>query len=368
MIQLLQSMGFELTVISRPTRRSLSGVANHFVVRQSKVSRLLKMIIARIISSFVSSGVLRDRTLAWQWNLSGPFLAASSRRVPYDLVVVEDLRLLPLGRKMRVSGGLLFDAREYYPRQYEDDFIWRLFEQPERLRICQTYLSLCDQVITVAEGLADEYRREFGIQPLVIRSVPEFVSAEPRQASRDSIRMVHHGIANPNRCLERMLDIVRNLDSRFELDLYLTGSPRYITKLRRYAQRIKNVQIKEPVPFEQIQKTLCAYDIGLYYLEPRGFNVTYNLPNKLFEFIQARLAVAIGPSPEMARIVRQYACGIVANEFSVAAMSAALNALDSASLNQLKLGSARAATELNFATEAGRLRDAIDELTIPRQA
>jgi hypothetical protein len=33
------------------------------------------------------------------------------------------------------------------------------------------------------------------------------------------------------------------------------------------------------------------------------------------EFIQARLAVAVDPSPEMARLVQRYGCGVVAPDF-----------------------------------------------------
>ena len=38
----------------------------------------------------------------------------------------------------------------------------------------------------------------------------------------------------------------------------------------------------DPVPFDEIIPMLNKYDLGFYYLEPKGFNVTYNLPNKFF--------------------------------------------------------------------------------------
>jgi uncharacterized UPF0146 family protein len=51
------------------------------------------------------------------------------------------------------------------------------------------------------------------------------------------------------------------------------------------------------------------------------------LPNKFFEFIQARLAIAIGPSPEMAAIVKEHDLGVVADDFTPQALAAKLNAL-----------------------------------------
>ena len=89
-----------------------------------------------------------------------------------------------------------------------------------------------------------------------------------------------------------------------------------------------------------------GYDIGLYLLPPTNFNHRYALPNKFFEFIQGRLAVAIGPSPEMAAIVRHYGCGVVAPTFEPESLAAELNALDAAAIAGFKHASHRAAAEL----------------------
>jgi hypothetical protein len=60
---------------------------------------------------------------------------------------------------------------------------------------------------------------------------------------------------------------------------------------------------------------LNAFDIGLFLLRPTNFNYRFALPNKLFEFVQARLAIAVGPSPEMAAMVHQYGLGFVSDDF-----------------------------------------------------
>ena len=46
------------------------------------------------------------------------------------------------------------------------------------------------------------------------------------------------------------------------------------------------------------------YDVGVFLLPASFPNQVHVLPNKLFDYIQARLAVAIGPSHEMAEVVR----------------------------------------------------------------
>jgi hypothetical protein len=51
-------------------------------------------------------------------------------------------------------------------------------------------------------------------------------------------------------------------------------------------------------------------------IPPTSFNYANALPNKLFQYIQARLAVITGPIPEVARIVNDYGIGWVTRDFS----------------------------------------------------
>jgi len=102
----------------------------------------------------------------------------------------------------------------------------------------------------------------------------------------------------------------------------------------------------DPVPVTTIPETINRYDIGLYFLNPSGFNNTMALPNKLFEFIQGRLAVAIWPSPEMARIVKKYQCGVVSDEFSIPSMAKILNNLSAEDIVKFKESSHKAAPYL----------------------
>ena len=108
---------------------------------------------------------------------------------------------------------------------------------------------------------------------------------------------------------------------------------------------------------------LNKYDLGFYYLEPKGFNVTYNLPNKFFEFIQARLALAIGPSPDMAKLVNKYDCGFISKDFSISSMVKTLSELDANKINLSKHNSSLAAKELCFEKESEKLKIMINELS-----
>jgi len=86
-------------------------------------------------------------------------------------------------------------------------------------------------------------------------------------------------------------------------------------------------------------------------------NFNYALPNKFFEFIQARLALVISPNLAMAQIVQQYGCGVVSADYSPHRMAAAINALDVSAIDACKQASHNAAQELHAGHSAKQWRD-----------
>ena len=60
----------------------------------------------------------------------------------YDFIICHDIYLLPLAvflKNNNKKSKILFDAREFYPGQFEDSFLFNLFEKKERERICKTF-------------------------------------------------------------------------------------------------------------------------------------------------------------------------------------------------------------------------------------
>ena len=167
--------------------------------------------------------------------------------------------------------------------------------------------------------------------------------------------MVYHGGASRSRRLETLIDVVSLLDDRFTLALILTSDPKYQQELRLKAAGMDRIDFVEPVPFEDIIPTIGRYDIGFFYYEPTNFNLRHCLPNKLFEYIQARLMIAIGPSPDMAELVKKYGCGVISKGFSVESMVSALNSLSAAEIDGLKRKSDLAAKELCFEKESEKM-------------
>lgn len=266
-----------------------------------------------------------------------------------DLIVANDLSALPMALKLAGGQPVIYDAHEYAPKEYENQLVWRLLFGRYNHAFCRKYLSRVASMLTVCQGIADAYALNYGVRPQVVHNAPERQPLSPSAGSAGAIRMIHHGIAGRARHLEVMVEIMRHLDERFTLDLMLIeAEPDYMVFLRERARHDPRIRFVAPVPMPQICRHINEYDVGIYLLAPDNFNHQHALPNKFFEFVQARLAIAIGPSPEMAALVRKYGCGIVADSFEPAALAAALQGLNAETLRALKAASHRAADELCF--------------------
>lgn len=280
--------------------------------------------------------------------------------IEFDVVIANDIEALPLAIRLAERRPVILDAHEYAPKELEDQLIWRLFHKGHATYICESYVHKTVRVLTVADGLAEEYHRIYGVKPIVINNAASSYTLVPRKTSPRPIRMVHHGHAMPSRRIENMIQIMQGLDDRFEFDFMLIPSfPQYLKRLKAQASTDRRIRFLPPVSMEQLVPFSNDYDIGLYLLQPSNFNNVHALPNKFFEFLQARLAVAIGPSPEMAQIVRQFGCGVVAEDFSAAALAHELRQLTPADIDRMKAGSDRAAQVHTAERNAEKLREVV---------
>lgn len=265
-----------------------------------------------------------------------------------DLVIANDIEALPVAGRVARGAKVILDAHEYAPREMEDKLAWRVFRQRYIEYLCGRYIPTVSGMMTVAEGIAAEYRKHYGVNAEVIRNTPGYEALQPSPVDGE-VRMIHHGAAIPARRIEGMLETMRHLDQRFKLDLMLLPTvPRYLEGLKRRAGGDARIRFLPPVPTDQLVRFSNRYDVGLYLLQPSSFNNRYALPNKLFEFIQSRLMVAIGPSTEMADLVKRYQCGVVAEDFRPASLARALSKLTPDAVEKFKQNSDRAARELCF--------------------
>lgn len=288
---------------------------------------------------------------------------AKLQKLRVDVIIANDIETLPLALKLAKGKQtkIYFDAHEYAPRQFDRGSLNEFFFASYNDYLCKTYISHADEMTAVCQGIADEYKKVYDVESSVLINAPEYAELTPQEVKGQKIRLIHHGGINAARKIENMIKLVgEQLDERFELDLMLINNlPSMMVKLTNLSNKYPNVRIIKQVPMRDIPKKINEYDIGFYMLPSKTFNTHFALPNKFFEFIQGRLAIAIWPSPEMKRIVDKYQLGIVADDFTLTAMATKLNNLTEKEINQFKKNSHQVASEFNAENCAGQLKSII---------
>lgn len=298
------------------------------------------------------------------WSDERKLLVRNLSAERFDLIIANEIDTLPLA--LEISGGkcrIILDTHEYYPGQYEHDEAWMKFNGRYVHYLCEKYMNRADAVFAVSDGIINEFEKTFGVKPLLLTNAAPYSELNPSAVEASHIRLIHHGASIRARKLELMIELMNYTDDRFTLDMMLIPTDKdYHSELSKLASGNRKVRFAEPVRTEAIPQTINGYDIGIFILPPVNFNYRHALPNKFFEFVQARLAVAIGPSVEMEKYVGKFNLGIIADDFYPQSMAAELNMLDPETILSFKNNSHRHAMELSAGKNIELIRAVVADL------
>jgi hypothetical protein len=265
----------------------------------------------------------------------------------YDGIICHDLLLLPTILNKCPELPIVVDLREYYPEQFSNSPFWMWTWGRLYTYLCKTKLHSIPKLVTVSAGLAKRYHDEFGLAPTTVPSYATRHEITPHR-TKPSIKLVHHGNASHGRELENMIYAMDYLGDHFSLDLFLVAKDvRYYKFLTKCAESRINVTIKKPIPFDQIIETISKYDIGLFTSPPTTTNLRYALPNKIFEYVQARLMIISTPLEDIVRVVDEYSLGIITKDHTAKNIAKVLSVLEPSDIDRYKAHASIAANALN---------------------
>jgi hypothetical protein len=264
----------------------------------------------------------------------------------FDVAIANDVEAVPVAVKLRPRRGVLADLHEYSPRLHDDHALWYQRITPWFEWVVRRYVTKAKAFTTVSRGIVDEYEANFGFRAELVTNAAPFQSLEPGPVG-DTIRLVHSGACLRNRQLHVVAEAVEAASADVTLDYYLTANdPPYLEELKEFAATSRRVTVHDPVPYAELADTLNGYDVGIHVLPPINFNNKLALPNKLFDYVQARLGVVIGPSQEMQYYVDEYGIGVIADDFTLDATTAAIDRLTVESVTEFKRHAHESAEEL----------------------
>lgn len=248
------------------------------------------------------------------------------RQHRFDLYLANDFDTLPAAQRLAAAAGgrLIYDSHELFAEQRPDApqaYIWAVRRWEGRL------IRQADQVVTVNPSLARELqqRHRLAAAPEVILNVPAPAALPPPPRLPRSV--LFHGNLMPGRGLVALVTAVARIPG---LRLRLRGQGVLQTSLQELARQLgaqERIEFEPAVPVACIIQEAARFEIGVVFLEPDCLNNHLGLPNKVFEYMHAGLAVLTNNAPELQRLVDEHAIGLSVTSLQPEAIEAALRRL-----------------------------------------
>jgi glycosyltransferase involved in cell wall biosynthesis len=240
-----------------------------------------------------------------------------------DLVQVHDLPTLEAGADLAGEWNvpLVYDSHELYPEQCSFSAVQQRICAMAESRLIKKASLIFTVNLSIAEEMARRYKIETPITLLNALDPPPAFDPEARydllrqklKLSADRRILLFQGGYAPHRNLEAVIKAFSLLHSN-NVDLVMLGFGDFGAKLKNSAQQLgllgKRVHFLPAVPQEELLQHSASADIGIIPYPHVDLNSYYCTPNKLFEFIQARLPILANDSPELRRFVLDEGFGL----------------------------------------------------------
>ncbi len=334
----LVKMGFNVNVIARSFSNSLELEKYPFAAKR--------------IKCFFKKGIMQYA----EFNIRLFFSLAFAKT---DYYLANDLdTLLPnyLWSKIK-SKKLFYDTHEYFtgvPELKDSPTkrkIWKLVEDFifPKLKI----------VYTVNNSVKNKYNAEYGNDIYVVRNVPkQIVSTKMEMPAKwlgKKILLMQGAGINEGRGGMELLLAMQYLPADFHL-LFIGSGTLWNTIVQKRAElKLEDkVEMIPKLPPSELQKITPLAHLGFSLDSFDDLNCLYNLPNKIFDYMQVNVPVIATAIPEVKAILDQYKYGICITDTSPKNLAKTILDItnNTNAYNTLKANCTSAAKELNWEKES----------------
>ena len=340
----LQQMGFEVSVIARSFADSLP--LDNYVFKATR------------LKCYFRKGVLQYA----EFNLKIFFRLLVCKT---DYLLANDLDvLIPNYVISRVrSKKLFYDTHEYFtgvPELRDSPIkkkVWKLFEDRIFPRLNTVY--------TVNESVKTKYAQEYGNHIDVIRNVPLPLKQNVHLCISESwkgrkILLLQGAGINIGRGGVELLEAMKHVPDDYLLLLIGGGTQWDEIAIKRTTWKLeKKVEMIGKLPPSKLQQYTAIAEIGFSLDSFQDLNCLYNLPNKIFDYIQAGVPIIATSIPEVKLIIETYQCGICIDDNQPLTIANAIKQMieDKNAYARFKQNCHLAARELTWEKESVKLID-----------
>ena len=253
----------------------------------------------------LKSKILRFAYLEFQWKL---YKELMNRANENSILLSNDLdALLPnylVSKRKKIP--MIWDSHEIFTEMPSVtnrwvQHVWRLLEKSIVPKLKYTMIA--------NDSYADWFVKNYGIKrPVVVRNLPKKLPS-PKLTDNNPKIILYQGTINYSRGIDKMIEAMQFIENA---EFHIAGRGPF---LEEYQQLTKNLHLGNKVKFlgnlhpDDLRKITEKADVGLSIEENKGLSYYYSLPNKISDYIQARVPVVVSKFPEMQKIVEKYNVG-----------------------------------------------------------
>ena len=269
---------------------------------------------------------------------------AELQRISPDLVHAQDIHLLSVAAKYvenqkqhGESCALIYDAHEYIRGLGSID--------PQRrdayADLESEYIDTADSIITVSDSIATRIQQDHALaaKPFLVLNAPSRTRIEVTATSPSVRKVCKLGPEVPLVIYSGGIHISRGMDLLVSSLEYMPGvhlamtSNReswYIEELKSKAAAIGAADRLHFVPYvtpEEVVPYISTANLGISPLPADVVNYDLALPNKLFDYIQAGLPLAVSDCVEVSKLLERYPLGQTFNWQDPKALASAVTSV-----------------------------------------
>lgn len=229
-----------------------------------------------------------------------------------DLIIVHSLAALPLGvlYKIIYGGFVIYDAHELETERSgwgtKLKFIAKILEK--------SLISKVDIILVVSSSIRSWYIDNYHLSEEKIILIRNTIEEKPFVTDYD-IRsfyklgenkpiVAYCGSISETRGLTLLIDVFKNN----EIDAYLVliGDGPDLSIIQQKVLNANNIILIPHLPHDKLLGALIYCDIGVFVPTCLAKSYELSLPNKIFEYANAKLGVVLGMGPEMISFSQVY--------------------------------------------------------------
>lgn len=250
--------------------------------------------------------------------------------------------LLPnylIAKKMNIP--LVFDSHEIFTEMPAvqnriSQKVWRILE-----RKIVPHIKF---MMTESASYAEWFHEKYNVDPIVVRNIPRKILVAPDIPDNNSKIILYQGAVNQSRGIDKAILAMHFIQGAV-LKIVGDGPMRKMYEKLVIQENLQNkVLFMGKLKPENLREVTKTADVGISLEENNGVSYYFSLPNKVCDYIQARVPLVMINFPEMKRIKEQFDVGEMITDHKPQTIEKAINKV-------LQTGRKHYQEELNRASE-----------------